>query len=76
MRDMVVKGRSARGEKSGKAKLTDADAIAVRFAHLISGCRQRVLAKAMNVSEQSVSQIVQRKSYDRLLARIDGKDLP
>lgn len=64
MRDMVNKGRAnpAKGEQSGKAKLTDVDVRAIRqFA--ADGILQGTIAALYGVSPKQVSVIVSRKQW-------------
>ena len=70
-RDMMAKGRSrfggdnrARGERSGRAKLTDEDVRAIRSVW--PEMRQVDLAKRYGVSQVAISHIVLRKSWRHL----------
>lgn len=60
--DCVAKGRgrSLRGEKHGSAKLLDADAVDIR-TFLTLGAKQKDIAEAYGVSQQTVSDIKRGK---------------
>jgi len=57
--DMVAKGRQARGSGNGKAKLTEADVLAIRASSL----GQRKLGRIYGVTPQAISHIVHRKRW-------------
>lgn len=54
--DMRIKKRSARGDRNGKAKLTNAEAIAIKAA-LVAGAKVNDLARRFNISPSTVSSI-------------------
>lgn len=68
MRDMVVKGRSARncGEKSGSVKLSKEQIISV-FNFRNEGYSQRCIASIYGVSNQQISRILSRKRWGHLM---------
>lgn len=66
-RDMYRKGRAnpARGERSGNAKLTTANVLAMRKAHA-KGAKHRVLAVRFGVSQKQVTLIVNRVQWSHV----------
>lgn len=64
VRDCVERGRKARGPKSGRAKLTDADVLYIRSSPL----SQRAIAKELGVTQAQVSNIRARKQWAHLTA--------
>lgn len=56
--DRHAKGRSARGERSGMAKLTAADAFGVRYAAVMAGCTHARIAAAVGIAESNVGWIL------------------
>lgn len=65
--DMVAKGRSSYGEKSGIAKLKEDDVELIKRMK-DSGIRQFILAKKFGVSQGTISLIVLKKSWKHLLS--------
>lgn len=61
--DKVAKGRQARGERCGHNKLTEDDVVAIRYAVVVCGARQRELSRALGVSAQTVCNVVNRSSW-------------
>lgn len=60
--DMKIKKRSASGERNGKSKLTTQDVKKIRAMYK-DGAFQRDIADAMSVSQTSVSNIINVKSW-------------
>lgn len=56
-RDMVVRNRSAKGERSGKAKLTDAAVRQIRH-RAAAGERHLTLAEAFGMARSTITRIV------------------
>jgi hypothetical protein len=69
MRDMTERCRQARGEASGRAKLTAAQVAEMRAKHAAGGCTQLSLAAEYGVSFQQVSLIVNGRLWSHL---VDG----
>lgn len=65
MRDMISKGRGARGESHGHAKLTAEQVREIRSAHA-KGVLQKDLADEFRMSKMMVSLIVRRKNWAHL----------
>lgn len=61
--DAVAKGRTARGERSGRAKLTMAQVEEIRRRYAAGGCSYRSLAEEYAVSHSTVKQAVLGRSY-------------
>jgi hypothetical protein len=66
MRDMVERGRSARGTRSATAKLTEAAVLDIAL-RIEAGERQAALAREYGVSTALVSNIATRKAWRHLL---------
>lgn len=64
-RDMVEKGRQARGSKHTSTHLTDIDVISIRASYA-SGARLRVLAEQYSVSISTMWKIVTGKYWSHL----------
>jgi hypothetical protein len=66
--DMVAKDRSAdrRGERSGAAKLTELDAVAIRAAYVAGGVTQRELGARYGVHEETIRGIVTGKNWSHV----------
>ncbi len=62
MADKAAKGRAAR-ERNGNAKLSEADVIAMRFAHVIAGVTGVSLGPAMGVTVQHANAILRRATW-------------
>ncbi len=62
MSDMVAKGRSARGEKHGEAKLTYTDVVKIR-QQLEAGVKTRDIAASFGVSKATVRRIKIKESW-------------
>lgn len=63
MADMIAKGRKARGEASGRNKLTEAQVIEIRQKHKQGNIAPRQLAVEYNVCTSNIYQIVNRTSW-------------
>lgn len=61
-RDAAKKGRMARGEDQGSAKLTENDIREIRTKRA-AGTKRRQLAKDYRVDETTIDNIVKRKSW-------------
>jgi len=61
--DMRAKGRSARGENHGRAKLTLKQVQAIRRAYATGRYSQVTLAKMFNVSRPTIGDIVNNKKW-------------
>jgi hypothetical protein len=61
--DKVKKGRQARGEKQGSAKLTEADIWRIREAYRLRLFLAKELALVFKVSPNHIQQIVDRKMW-------------
>jgi len=55
--DRHARGRDARGERNGFARLTDADALAIHEALTRGGATQASLARRYSVAPQTISTI-------------------
>jgi HNH endonuclease len=66
--DAVTKGRNTKlyGERNGKAKLTRADVLAIRRICKRGGVYQRTIAKQFDVSEATVSYVVNGGRWGKL----------
>ena len=66
--DMLAKGRNDPpiGERSGSAKLTEGDVIKIREEYAAGGVTQRDIAKRYNVCRQTVSFVVQGKTWKHI----------
>lgn len=62
MADMVAKGRSARGERGGRAKLTATDIPAIRAAYA-AGSSTVVLSNRYGVSAGAITEIVRGRNW-------------
>ncbi len=62
MRDMVVKGRSQRGERNGQSKLTEGQVLEIRKVHA-GGDSQKELAQRYGVDRSMVNRIVNGKNW-------------
>jgi hypothetical protein len=70
-RDRTKKGRTAKGEKHGRAKLTEAQAIEI-LARSKAGESHRLLAHAFQVSRSTIQHLVQGRSWSHLQAKAKG----
>ena len=68
--DTVTKGRAsgggARGESHGRAKLTDAQVLAIRAAHAAGAASQRQLAREYGVDRRAIHFIVTRQHWTHI----------
>jgi hypothetical protein len=64
-RDMIAKGRHARGERMGNTHLTDADAQRIRELHR-QGLRPKQLSAMFDVTPQVVGNIVAHRTWRHL----------
>lgn len=64
--DMVAKGRSARGERHGHARLTEDQVLAIRGRHASGGISHVSLAREFGVSEATVRHIVHGETWRHL----------
>ena len=62
MRDRCSKGRQARGERTAKAKLTEANVVEIR-ARNAAGESQAALARSFGVSVGAIAGIVHRRNW-------------
>jgi len=65
MADMTAKGREARGESQGLAKLTNVDVRDIRTSFK-NGIKQSVLARRFEVSRSTIHMVVRRKTWARI----------
>ncbi len=65
MRDMVTKGRNARGEKCGPAKVTDRQAVEIRLLRK-AGFPNRELAGAFGVSRNMIEKVTTGQTWKHL----------
>ncbi len=63
MRDKVAKGRCPRGETSGKAKLTNADVIAIRSAFDAGERNVSAIARRFNIHYSTAGDIIRREIW-------------
>jgi hypothetical protein len=63
--DMLQKGRSARGERSGKARLTEAEVREI-WRRRMAGERAQEIAYEFGISRQNVSDIFSARSWKHL----------
>lgn len=61
--DMIAKRRDLRGERSPYAKLTFADATAIREAYARGGVSQQAIADRYDVKQPAISRIIRGVSY-------------
>jgi hypothetical protein len=66
MDDKVLKGRSARGEKNTKAKLTNAQVLEIRKMYSKGRVTQRSLAQKYGVIQQAIQAIVTRTTWKHI----------
>ena len=66
-RDRMVKGRSAVGEKSGRAKLTEYEVRQIRRLYRRKGETTISLGLLFGVSNHQISMIVRRRSWSHLI---------
>jgi hypothetical protein len=60
--DMRIKGRSTRGERNARAKLTTADVVEIRRL-LMAGLRNCDVAERFNIARSVITNISKRKSW-------------
>jgi len=65
--DAAQKGRKARGEGNGRSRLTEEDVLEIRKRYGANEITQRDLARELGVSDETISEIVNRKTWDWLL---------
>lgn len=68
LQDMIRKGRavlSTKGERHGRAKLTESDVLEIRRLHA-SGVSQRSLSRKYKMSVASINMIVHRKHWTHI----------
>lgn len=65
-RDAVAKGRNAKGEQNGNAKLTGAQVGEIRDKRKLGGYTASQLAKLYKVSESNIYRIVSNNKYWKL----------
>lgn len=63
--DMVAKGRNARGERNGRAKLTEPDVREIRRLS-VAGVLHKDLAARFDVSDTTIFQVVSRKMWGHI----------
>lgn len=68
--DMVANGRSARGERNGTARLTEAKVIEIRAAYRAGGRSYSQLAREYGVGMVTVANLVTRRTW----AHVGGGD--
>lgn len=66
MRDMSTRGRSLRGEKNPKAKLTEDDVRTIRRRYAEEGISTTRLGDEYGISSPMVSYIVLRKNWSHV----------
>lgn len=57
-RDMVAKGRQARGEHQGGSKLTTLDVQLIRWSHKLGVASQAQIARVWGVTQSNISHVV------------------
>ena len=67
MHDAITKGRNARGERSGRAKLTEADVVDILHAFHIHGQTMTAIARAKGVGVPQIHGIIHRKRWTHVL---------
>ena len=65
IRDRDAKGRTARGERSGTSKLTEANVLEIRQMGE-NGVKTKALSTKFNVAQQTVRKIVLRKTWTHI----------
>lgn len=66
MKDRNKKGRQARGENNGSAKLTEKDVITIRKKYISENHNYSELAKMFNVSSKNIAAIVNRITWKHI----------
>lgn len=64
--DMVRKGRGAKGETSGKSKLTELTVIEIRKLYSTGNYTLVELGKKFNVSHQNISSVVKKETWNHI----------
>jgi hypothetical protein len=64
--DSTKHGTFARGERSGRAKLTDSKVRMIRQLYNIGWCAQKRLGEMFDVGKANISYIVRRKTWKRI----------
>ncbi len=62
-RDRDVRGRTAKGERASKAKLTEEQVLEIRARYSKGDCTQRSIALDYDVDHKSICEIVNRKTW-------------
>jgi hypothetical protein len=62
MQDKVDRGRQAKGERNGRANLSDSDVLLIRSLYEIQGLRQALIARMMGINRRTVNRIVRHLS--------------
>lgn len=65
-KDMVVKGRSARGERHGSAAVTESTVLELRERYRQGGISKRSLAREYGIGESALAHILKRRSWSHL----------
>ena len=63
MEDMARKGRAPRGERSGKAKLTEREVVVIRGLHANGNITLADIARLFKVSPETIWGIVTRRRW-------------
>lgn len=63
MAESALRGRHAHGSRHSRARLTEADVVAVRFAHALSGCSHSRMARALGINPGNAHRLLTRKSW-------------
>lgn len=66
-KDMVLKGRQAKGVENGRCKLTDAEVLAIRSEFATSRTSHRKLALQYHVSHTVIGGIVRNKTWKHVV---------
>lgn len=64
--DMVAKGRSARGEKHGRAKLTSIDVVKIRNIHQLSKFSYKRIASMYSVTPMVIFNIIKGRNWTHI----------
>jgi hypothetical protein len=74
MKDRAVKGREAKGEKIGNAKLQDFHIREIRHAYAAGGVTHRNLADEFGVSRSVISNIINNKAWKHITPQSPSAD--
>lgn len=66
MRQMAERGRSAKGEGHGSAKLTEDQVLEIRGRYAAGGVSQRALAAEYGVSHTTIRRVVSNKNWTHI----------